>query len=255
MDEVMDSQGRWCQVIHEGFSCSIFLAHDHEFVCSFLSSSLAADIKPEGLKDDVPNSIDKKDEDLCVAKTGDISKDCAQTGSTQEVPSSQQSMDCGSAGELEQSDSNDKNNLAETQFSNGQKSKSPSSPGPQPAKANCVNTDSANPKLFLCLNNSPRKDVSTPSDVEMLSPTSPVSKSTFINCSDKDQDCTTCEQDSSFARSQEVESQDFHRGNNSGCSAKDEVQQVASETEEAEIAETRGACDIIKSPSFANFER
>lgn len=228
--------------------------HDHEFVSSFLSSSLTADIKPEDLKDGVPNTnlIDKKDEDLCGAKTRDISKDCAQTRSTQEVPSSQQLMDCGSAGELEQSDStSDKNNLAETQFSNGQKSKRPSSPGPQPAKATCVAPDSSNPKLILCLNNSPRKDVSTPSDVEMLSPTSPVSKSTFIDCSDK----TTCEQDSSFAMSQEVDSQHFHRDSNSGCSAKDGVQQVATETEDAEIAESRGACGLIESPSFTNFER
>lgn len=232
--------------------------HDHEFVSSFLSSSLAADIRPEDLKDGVPNTnvIDKKDEDLCVAKTRDISKDCTQTGSTQGVSSSQQLMDCGSVRGLEQSDStSDKNNLAETQFSNGQKSKRPSSSGPQPTKATCVPADSSNPKLILCLNNSPRKDVSTPIDVEMLSPTSPVSKTTFINCSDKDQDCTTCEQDSSFAMSQEMDSQHFHRDDNSGCSAKDGVQQVATETEDAEIAECRGACGLIESPSFANFER
>lgn len=230
----------------------------HKFVTSFLSSSLAADIKPEDLKDSIPNTnlIDEKDEDLCGAKTLDISKDCAQTGSTQEVPSSQQLMDSGSAGGLEQSDGkSDKNNLAEAQFSNGQKSKRPSSPGPQCAKDTCVAADSSNRKIILCLNNSPRKDVGTPSDVEMLSPTSPVSKSAFINCSDKDQDCTTCEQDSSFAMSQEVDSQYFHSDNNSGCSAKDEIQQVATETEDAEIAESRGACGLIESPSLANFER
>lgn len=226
--------------------------HDHEFVFSFLLFSVAADIKPEGLKDGVPNKnlIDKKDEDLCGAKIRDISKDCAQTGSTQGVPSFQPLMDCGSAVGLEQSDTTSDKNLAEPQFSNGQKSKRPSSPGPQPTKATCVAADSSNPKLILCLNNSPRKDVSTPSDVEMLSPTSPVSKSTFINCSDKDQDCTTCEQDCSFAMSQEVDSQHFHRDNNSGCAAKDGVRQVATETEES-----RGACGFIESPSFANFER
>lgn len=217
---------------------------------------MAADIKSEGLKDSVPNLIDKKDEDLCRAKIQDISKDCAQTGSTQGVPSSQPLMDCGSAEGLEQSDTPcDKNNLAETQFSNGQKSKRPSSPGPQPTKATCVAADSSNPKLILCLNNSPKKGVSTPSDVEMLSPTSPVSKSTFITCSDKDQGFTTCEQDSSFAMSQEVDSQHFHRDNNSGCSAKDGVQQVAKETEDTEIAESRGACGLNESPSFANIER
>lgn len=218
----------------------------------FLSSSLAADIKPEDIKDVIPNtnSVYKKDEDLCVAKSWDISKDCAQTGSTlsHDMSLSQQLMDFGSVKRLEQSDStSDKNNLTEKQRQ--------SSAGPQPTRATCVTADSSNPKLILCLKNSPRKDVSTISDVEMLSPTSPVSKSTFTNCSDKDQDCTTCEQDSNFAMSQEVDSQHFHRDNHSGCSAKDVVQQVATETEDAEIAESRGACGVLESPSFANFER
>lgn len=236
----------------------LFTHETHKFVTSFLSSSLAADIKPEDLKDDVPNTnvTDKKDEDLRGAKTLDISKDCAQTGSTQGVPSSQQLVDFGPAGGLEQSDStSDKNSSADAQFSNGQKSKRPSSSGPQRTKATCVAADSSNRKIILCLNNSPRKDGSTPSDVEMLSPTSPVSKSTFITCSDKDQDCSASEQDSSFAMSQELDSQYFHSDNNSGCSAKDGVQQVATETEEAEITDSRGACGLIESPSFANFER
>lgn len=233
------------------FSLLKLFRNDHEFVCYFLSSSLAADIKPEDLKYGLPNTnlIDKED-DLCRAKTQDIPKDCVQTWNAQGVQSSQQLMDYGSAAGLEQLDStSDRDYLTETQLvsDNGQKSKRPSVPGRQPAKAACVAADSPNPKLILCLNNSPRKDVSTPSDVEMLSPTSPVSKSTFINCSDKDQDCATGGQDSSFAISQEVDSQHFYRDDNSGCSSK--------QTEDADIAESRGACGLIQSPSFANVER
>lgn len=212
---------------------------------------------PEDLKDGDLNTnlLDKKDKDFCGTKTRDISQDSAQTGSKQGESSSQELMDCSSAGGLEQSDStSEKNNLTETQFSNGQKSKRPSSPVPQPAKATCVAADSSNPKLTLCLKSSPRKDVSTPSDVEILSPTSPVSKLTTINSSDRDRDCTTFQQDSSFV-SQEVDSQHLNRNNNSGCSAKDGVQQVATETEDAEIADSMGACGVLKSPSFSNTER
>lgn len=212
---------------------------------------MAADVKPEDLKDDALklNELDNKDEDLHEADTQGISKDCAQTEGTQSVPSSQNSMDCCPAGGLEESkNASDKSNLAETQFF--QKFKRSSSPGPQPAKNTCVAADSSKPKLILCLNNSPRKDVCTPSDVEMLSPSSPISKSTLINCSEKDLDCANCEQDSSFEMSQEMHSH-FVRDNDSGCSAKDEVQQVASETKDAVKAECSGACGLIENPSGA----
>lgn len=213
---------------------------------------MAADVKPEDLKDDFSqaNVIDKKDEDLCEAITLDISQDCAQTESTQSVPLSQTAMDCGSAGGLEESDNaSGKNNFTETEFSNDQKSKRPISPGPQPAKTTCY-ADSSNQNLILCFKNNPRKDVNTPSDVEMLSPTSPLSKSIPINSSEKDH-----EQHSSFAMSQEVDSQ--HGDNDSGCSDKDRdrVQHVATETENAERAECSGACGLIESPSGAISER
>lgn len=237
--------------------CKIFLTltHDHELVSSFLSSSVVADIKAEDLKDDLSkaNVIEKNDDDLCEANTQDMSQDCSQTEGTQSVPSSQ-TLDCGSAGGLEESDNaTGKNNLTEIESSNGQKSKRPSSPGPQPAKTTCVAADASNQKLILSLKISPRKDVNTPSDVEMLSPTSPLSKSTLVDCSEKDHDST--EQDSSFAMSQEVDSQDVVRDSDSGCSAKDGVQHVATETENAERAECSGACDLIKNPSGASSER
>lgn len=216
---------------------------------------MAPDIKAEDLKDDLSkaNVIDKNDDDLCEANTQDMSQDCSQTEGIQSVPSSQTLMDCGSAGGLEESDNaSGKNNLTEIESSNGQKSKRPSSPGPQPAKTTCVAADASNQKLTLSLKNSPRKDVNTPSDVEMLSPTSPLSKST-LDCSEKDHDST--EQDSSFAMSQEVDSQDVVGDNDSGCSAKDGVQRDTTETEHAERAECSGACDIIKNPSGASSER
>lgn len=226
------------------------LTHDRKLVSSFLSSSVAADIKDDLSK---ANVIDKKDEDLCEANTQDMSQDCAQTEGSQSVPSSQTLMDCGFAGGLEESDNaSGKNNLTEIESSNGQKCKRPSSPGPQPTKTTCVAADASNQKL-LSLKNSPRKDGNTPSDVEMLSPMSPLSKSTLADCSEKDHDST--EQDSSFAMSQEVDSQDVVRDNDSGCSAKDGVQHVTTETENAERAECSGACDLIKNPSGASSER
>lgn len=240
--------------------CKIFLTstHDRELVLSFLSSSVAADIKAEDLKDDLSkaNVIDKNDEDLCEANTQDMSQDCAETEGTQSVPSSQTLMDCASAGALEESDNaSGKNNLTEIESSNGQKSKRPSSPGPQPAKTTCVAADASNQKLILSLKNSPRKDGNPSSDVEMLSPTSPLSKSTLVDWSEKDPNFTTYEQDSSSAMSQEVDSQDVVRDSDSGCSAKDGVQRVATETKNAERAECSGACDLIKKPSGASSER
>lgn len=218
---------------------------------------MAADIKAEDLKDDLSkaNVIDKNDEDLCEANTQDMSQDCAQTEGTQSVSSSQ-TLDCAFAGGLEESDNaSGKNNLTETESSNGQKSKRPSSPGPQPAKTTCVAADASNQKLILSLKNSPKKDVNTSSDVEMLSPTSPLSKPTLVDWSEKDPDFPTYEQDSSPAMSQDVDSQDVVRDSDSGCSAKDGVQHVATETENAERAECSGACDLIKNPSGASSER
>lgn len=214
---------------------------------------MAADVKPEDLKDDFSqtNVIDKKDEDLCEAITPDVSQDCTQTENTQSVPLSQTSMDCGSAGGLDESDNaSGKTNLTETEFSNGQKSKRPTSPGPQPVKTTCFAADSSNQNLILCFKNSPRKDVNTPSDVEMLSPTSPLSKSILINSSEKDH-----EQHSSFAMSQDVDTQHGVRDNDSGFSDKDRVQHVATERENAERAECSGACGLIESPSGPVSER
>lgn len=222
---------------------------------------MTAEFKPEDVKNDDPKSnlTDGKDEVFCRAKQHDTTKDCALTENTQGDASSQKSMDCGSAGGPDESViAGSRSNAAQTHFSNGQKSKRSSSPGPHPVKTTCVAAHSPNPKLILCHSNSPRKGVSTPSDVEMLSPDSPISKTMLVNSySDKDHDGSTCTED--FAKAQVMESQPFVRDSDSGCSAKDRVHLVAMGTEDAEIAECSGSSDmsqeLIGSQSGAIFER
>ena len=66
---------------------------------------MTADVKPEDVKNDVPktNLTDGKDELFCGAEKHDTTKDCALTENTQDDPASQKSMDCGSAGGLDES--------------------------------------------------------------------------------------------------------------------------------------------------------
>uniref|UniRef100_A0A8D0APV9 poly(ADP-ribose) glycohydrolase n=1 Tax=Sander lucioperca TaxID=283035 RepID=A0A8D0APV9_SANLU len=165
-------------------------------------------------------------------------------------------MDCGSAGGLDESVlAGSRSNTAPTSCSNGQKSKRSTSPGPHPVKTTGVAAHAPNPKLTLCLSNSPKKGVSTPSDVEMLSPDSPICKTMFVTSSDKDLDGSACAEDSGFAK----ESQQFVKDSDSGCSAKEKVHLVAMGTEDAEIAEYSGSSDmsqdLIGSQSGALFKR
>lgn len=239
--------------------CRFFLLNKivPHFVFSVPWCSVTAEVKPE----DVKNLTEAKDEVFCAAKQQDPMKDCAQTENTEVDESSQKLMDCGSAsGPDESVIAGSRSNTAQTHISNGQKSRRSSSPGPHPVKTTCVTAHSPNPKLILCLSNSPRKGVSTPSDVEMLSPDSPISKAVLVNnYSDKDHDGSTCVEDSSFAKAQVMESQPFVRDSDSGCSAKDRVHLVAMGTEDAEIAECSDSSDmqqdLIGRQSGAFFER
>ncbi|XP_059215112.1 poly(ADP-ribose) glycohydrolase [Centropristis striata] len=203
---------------------------------------VAAEVKPEAVKNDVQNTnlTDGKDELFCGPHTNDTTTDCAEN--TQEDVASQTSMDCGPAGVLEESVlAGSRSNTAQTQCSNGQKSKRSSSPGPHPVKTTCATAHSPNPKLTLCLSNSPRKGVSTPSDVEMLSPDSPICKTVLLNSSaDKDQDGSISAGDSGFAK----ESQQFVKDSDTICSAKEKVHPVTMGTEDAEIAEHSGCSDM-----------
>ncbi|KAM7408671.1 hypothetical protein PAMA_002410 [Pampus argenteus] len=212
--------------------------------------SVTADVKPEDVKTDVPktNLTDEKDELFCGPTTHD--KDYVITGDTQDDVTSANSMGGGSVGSEDSGLAGSERNTAQTQSSNGQKSKRPSSPGPHPVKATCVAAHPPNPKLTLCLSNSPGKGVSTPSDVEMLSPDSPVCKTLLINNSaDRGRDGSTC------AKAQVKEQ--FVKDSASTSSAKG-VHQVAIGTEDADIAECSGSSDmsqdLIGSQSGATFE-
>uniref|UniRef100_A0A671Y427 poly(ADP-ribose) glycohydrolase n=1 Tax=Sparus aurata TaxID=8175 RepID=A0A671Y427_SPAAU len=142
---------------------------------------------------------------------------------TQDEAASQKSMDCGSAGGLDESAlQGSQSDTAQTHCSNGQKSKRSSSPGPHPVKTTCVAAHSPNPKFILPLSNSPRKVVSAASDVEMLSPDSPVSKTLLVNnLADEGHDGSGCAEDSGFAKAQVMESQQFVKDSDSGCFTKD----------------------------------
>ncbi|XP_076599395.1 poly(ADP-ribose) glycohydrolase isoform X2 [Chaetodon auriga] len=75
---------------------------------------------------------------------------------------------------------------------------------------------------------------------------------------DKDHDASACPEDSGFLKAQVMESQQFVKDSDSGCSAKDRVHLVAVGTEDAEIAECSGSSDmsqdLIGSQSDAIFE-
>lgn len=217
---------------------------------------MSADVKPEYVKNDVPKPI-LKGEGFCKAKTQDTSKDCVQSENTQNDGSSQMLMDCA-PGSKESVTTSSGSEAA--QFSSWQTSKRSISPGSHPVKTTCVAPHSPNSKLALCLSDSPRKGVSTQSDIEMLSPSSPVSKNTLANnSSDKDHDSSTCAEDSSFAVPQEMASQQFLRDSDSGCSLKDRGRLISMELEDAEVADcshSSGICqDLIESQSHVIFER
>ncbi|XP_023261540.1 poly(ADP-ribose) glycohydrolase-like [Seriola lalandi dorsalis] len=224
--------------------------------------SVTAEVKPDGVKNDVPQTKlpDGKDELFCGPQKYDTAKDSVPTENTQDDIASQNSMDCGSAGGLDESGlAGSRSNTAQTHCSNGQKSKRPSSPGPHPVKTTCVGAHSQNPKLTLCLSISPMKGGSTPSDVEMLSPDSPICKTMLINNSaDKDHGGSACADDSGFAKAQVVESQQFVNDSDSGSSAKERAHLVAMGTEDAEVAECSGSSnmsqDLLRSQTGAIFE-
>lgn len=210
--------------------------------------SVAAEVKSEGVNTEVPktNLTDGKDELFCGPQKNDIAKVSKLTKDTQDDVASQTLMDCGTSGGMDESvPAGSRSNAAQTHCSNGQKSKRSSSPSS--VKTTCVAAHSPNPKLTLCLSNSPRKGVSTPnSDVEMLSPDSPICKTMFVNSSaDKDHDGSAY-------------SQQCVKDSDAGCSAKEKVHVVAMGTEDAEKAEHSGSSDmsqdLIGSQAGALFE-
>lgn len=203
--------------------------------------SVIDDVKADGLETDGPNTnlTNEKDELFCGPQKHD--KDCV-TGDTHDDVASENSVDSGSAGGLDESGSSIAH-TAQTHCSNEQKSKRPNSPGPHLVKTTCGAAHSPNPKLTLCLSSSPGKGISTPSDVEMLSPDSPVCKTLPVNNSaDRDRDGSACVED--CAKTQVKEAQQFVKDSDSGVSDKERVNMTAMGTEDTEMAECSGSSDM-----------
>ncbi|XP_041865735.1 LOW QUALITY PROTEIN: poly(ADP-ribose) glycohydrolase [Melanotaenia boesemani] len=199
--------------------------------------SLTVDVRPEGAGNIVPQT-DGKSEPFCAPEMADHTRDSVLTENTLDGPASQNSKACGSPCEVDTSVFvGSRSNPPQTLGSNGQKSKRPSSPGPHPVKTTCVTAHATNPNLTLCLSNSPRKIASTPSDVEMLSPDSPVCKTLTLNNFAEKDDGSSCAEDLGFAKAQLMESQQLVKDSESGSSAKDKVTPVALAAENPKTVE------------------
>lgn len=149
----------------------------------------------------------------------------------------QDPADCESAGEVDESVTMEsRKNQAHT--ANGQKLREPSSQGPHPVKTTCVAAHPTNPKLTLCLSNSPTKVSGTPSDVEMLSPESPVCE-IANSLSDICDGQGVCTQDAGFAKDPGMKSHQVVKDSDSGSLTKEKVCPVATRTKEddAEMGE------------------
>lgn len=195
------------------------------------------------INDDLKTNLtDEKDELFCGLPMCDTTEDLIQTENTQDDLASQPLMVSGSGCALDESDSaGSRNNASQTQYSNGYKSKRPSSPGPHPNKTTCIESES---KLTLCLTNSPKKDASTSNDVEMLSPESPVGISNlFKSSADKEHEGSACAEETDSAKAK-VESQEFVDNSVSESLTKDRPHVVAMGNQDAEIAECSGLSDM-----------
>lgn len=189
--------------------------------------SVAADVKPDVVNDDTPkkNIKDGKDGVFDTRKnfvTAPIQNDVA----------SQNSLDCGSEA--------DESSLAASgsNCSNGQKPKRSSSPGSLPVKTTCI-VENLNPKHTLCLSNIPLKGVSTPSDVEMLSPDSPL-------CQDRVHVGSACSDDSGFVNTPVTDSLQLVKDSECRSLAKERGRLVSMGTKDAEIPEYSGSSDMSR---------
>lgn len=204
--------------------------------------SVIGELTPETNEAPQTHLTGGKEEPFCGQQKCDTTKDCATSENTHDEVASQNSMDFGSLGALDECGSPGSTcNVAHTHCSNGQKSKRPSSPGPHPVKT-CVDVQSPNPRLTLCLSKSPKKAVDTPNDVEMLSPESPICKTVLINS--KDSGDSACADDSRITKAQVVETHSFVIDSDSGYSAKERTHMIAMGSEDAE-------CSSSSSISFA----
>ncbi|XP_020486540.2 poly(ADP-ribose) glycohydrolase [Labrus bergylta] len=182
---------------------------------------------------------DGKQEPSCASEKCDTTKDCGPTEDTQDDVESQNLMDCGPACGLDESvPEGSVSNQAQTHSSNGQISERPNSPAPHLVESTCPTEDTPNPKPLLSLS-LPERGGNMSTDVEMLSPDSPVCETKLTNNSaDKDHDSSVCEEESGFGSELSVKDSD------SGCSAKESVPLAAVGTQDAEVAECSGPSDM-----------
>ncbi|KAM4729657.1 poly(ADP-ribose) glycohydrolase isoform 1-T2 [Anableps anableps] len=205
-----------------------------------LQTSLTDEPRPEDVRNDVQQTDGKAE-----LQMSDQTKDHISSDNTPDGLVCQNLADCGSAGEVDESVTAESvGNQAHS--ANGQKSRQPSSPNPHPVKATCVAARPTNPKLTLCLSNSPSKVSGTPSDVEMLSPDSPVCGTIINNLSDFCDGRGVCAEDSGFAKDPGIKSQQVVKNSNSGSLTEEKVCPVATSTEEedAEMGECSGSSNM-----------
>ncbi|KAM9727227.1 poly(ADP-ribose) glycohydrolase isoform 2-T2 [Menidia menidia] len=187
-------------------------------------------------------------------QTSDNTSDCVPSKNTHDLPASQNSADSRSASDMDDPVlTGSVKSPSQSQGSNGQKSKRPVSPGPHPVKTACVALCTPNPGLNISLSNSP----SIHSDVEMLSPDSPVPKIMSINNS-AEQNNDGIEHN--FENSQLMESQLLVKESESesGSSAAGGVPPVAGVSDDVQIAECSSSSEMsqgsVKKQADANSE-
>lgn len=200
---------------------------------------MITEVKPEGVTNDSPTTTESKEDIFSRTKNQDMAEDCTLAEDMQGDESSQDMMDCGSVGGLNESVTpGNRSNAAQTNYSNGQKTKRSSSPGPHPVKASCVAPNQSAKSII--------KGANTHREVDMQSPDSPVSKGAHDNSSlDDDQYGETFALDSIFTESQVMESQPIVEDCDSGCSSKDKAQLDAMRKKDAEVSNCSGTCEMM----------
>ncbi|XP_014843053.1 PREDICTED: uncharacterized protein LOC106918092 [Poecilia mexicana] len=201
-------------------------------------SSLTDDPRPKDVKSD-DQQADAKGE----LQTSDQTKDHIPSEDTPDGLACLNSADCVSAGEGDESATSESRS-DQAHDANGQKSRRASSPGPHPVKTSCIAAHPSNPKLTLCLSNSPRKISGTPSDVDMVSPDSPSCDTVVNSLSDCCDGPVGCAEGS--AKEPDIKSPQVVKDSHSGSLTQEKVCPVTTSTEEedAEMGECSGSSDM-----------
>lgn len=191
------------------------------------------------MANDSPNTAERKDEIFPSSKNQDMAEYCTLTENTQGDESSQDMMDCGSVGGLNESMTpGNKSNIAQAHYSNGQKTKRSTSPGPHPVKASCVAPNQSAKSII--------KGANTHCEVDMQSPDSPTTKGLLADSSlDNNQYDTTYGLDSIFTESQVMESLPLVEDCDSECLSKDKAPLDAMGKEDVETSDCSGTCEMM----------